>query len=313
MRRGPVDARGFGFALVFVALVLTTDISSTEQSTSPHPVTPVTGPGWIKRIGIARPSQTAMGQMGGRASPLRSTEKELRIINDIFSRYRAHRLTVSRLTEETFSLTGEDLYRLNCQSCHGPDGNGRPPEIKSLLDPVRGASPTLIRKRMEERGRPIDQDFAQELAADADRALRRRLQQGGERMPPFAHLRDDEVESLLQYLKELAGVPVQERKEIVVPQSVARIGEHLVKGTCQICHDATGPGGGHMAMMRGITPSLASFPRDLSARQMIRRVRVGSSSMMGMMMGQMMPEFPYLAKEEILAGYLYLLTYPPRP
>lgn len=283
----------------------------------PPVVTRVTGSSWIKRIGIDRPSQTAMGQTGGTGPSLHSTKEELRIINRIFSLYRTDRLAVSQPMDEAFRLTGSDLYRLNCQSCHGPDGTGAPPEIKSLIDPVRGTSPILIQKKMEERGRPVDEDFALELAADADSALRHRLELGGEKMPPFPHLRGDEVESLLEYLKELAGVPAEEWNEILVPQSVARVGEHVVKGTCQICHDATGPGGGHMAMMRGIIPSLESFPRQLSVQQVVRQVKMGSSRMMQMMRMRMMraeimPAFPYVTEEEIAAAYLYLVAYQPQ-
>jgi mono/diheme cytochrome c family protein len=236
-----------------------------------------------------------------------------RIIYRIFSFFRSDSRQTSHLLNETFVLTGADLYRLNCQSCHGPDGTGSPPEIKSLLDPVRGTSPTLIRQRMAEKGREIDEEFARELAANAEATLRQRLEEGGERMPSFEHLRGDEVEALLEYLKELAGVPEAGRKEILVTQSVARVGEHLVKANCHICHDATGPGGGHMAMMRGIIPSLASFPQQLSAQQVIRQVKMGSSRMMSMMGGDRMPAFPYLTEEEIAAAYLYLAEYPPRP
>lgn len=43
-------------------------------------------------------------------------------------------------------------------------------------------------------------------------------------------------------LRELAGTPPGEGTGLVVPQSAARVGEHVVKGTCHVCHDATGPG-----------------------------------------------------------------------
>ena len=131
-------------------------------------------------------------------------------------------------------------------------------------------------------------------------------------MPPFPHLRGDEVEALIGYLRELAGVSAMSDTLRVV-QSVARVGEHLVKGTCHICHDATGPGGGHMAMMRGTIPSLASFPRELSLSSLLRQVEYGSSGMMGMMGGERMPPLPYLTEDEDAAAYFYLAEYEPRP
>lgn len=86
-----------------------------------------------------------------------------------------------------------------------------------------------------------------------------------------------------------------------------------MKGTCHVCHDATGPGSGHMMMMRGTIPSLASFPEEKSPDDLIRKVRYGASGMMGMMGGGRMPTFRYLTEEEIVAAYLYLANYPPRP
>ncbi|RMD90901.1 MAG: hypothetical protein D6813_08485 [Calditrichaeota bacterium] len=301
---------------------------TVEQSPQSPVVTPVSGPSWLKRLGL-RPGETAMGRMGGRSSappsifmqpgentpePEKSFLGHMRnVLRNIFSLFKKNRKASQNLLQKTFILSGSDLYRLNCQSCHGPDGTGAPPEIKSLIDPVRGMSPTLIMKRMEERGRPIDEAFARELASQAEATLRQRLQEGGEKMPPFKHLSGDEVEALIEYLKELAGLPEEERHEIKVTQSVARVGEHLIKGTCHICHDATGPGGGHMAMMRGIIPSLASFVRQNSIQQVVRQVKMGSSRMMYMMGRDTMPAFPYLSEEEIIAGYLYLVEYPPRP
>jgi mono/diheme cytochrome c family protein len=99
-----------------------------------------------------------------------------------------------------------------------------------------------------------------------------------------------------------------------VTQTAARVGEHVMKGTCHICHDATGPGGGHMSMMTGIIPSLFSIPRQESLGTVLHQVEYGSSGMMMMMMaGQRMPALPYFTKDEIAASYFYLIDYPPEP
>jgi mono/diheme cytochrome c family protein len=305
--------------------------NQARQDTTAPVVSPVSGSSWIKRIGLQRPGQTAMGQMGGKepAPAAVRDEPDLPragssgrggmmgrrmggIIERILSWFHSEEVTPAQYMNETFMLTGADLYRLNCQSCHGPGGVGAPPEIKSLLDPVRAMSPALTQQRMEKLGRPIDAEFARELAAGAGATLRQRLVEGGEKMPPFRHLRGDEVDALLAYLQELAGAPAAESKEILVPQSVARVGEHVVKGTCRICHAATGPGAGRMGMMRGVISSLASFPREMSLQQVIRQTRSGSSGMMGMMRMDKMPAFPYFTENEIAAAYLYLLAYPPQ-
>jgi len=42
---------------------------------------------------------------------------------------------LSTSATDAVSLRGADLYRLNCQSCHGETGQGAPPEINSLINP----------------------------------------------------------------------------------------------------------------------------------------------------------------------------------
>lgn len=130
-------------------------------------------------------------------------------------------------------------------------------------------------------------------------------------MPAFRHLKGDERDALIAYLQVLAGVSSKGGGRILVTESVARVGEHLVKGTCHICHNATGSGGGHMAMMSGIIPSLASFPVEKTMQDVIRQLEQGSMPMMAMMGGQIMPAYPYITEDEGAAAYLYLEKYPP--
>jgi mono/diheme cytochrome c family protein len=288
-------------------------------------VTPVSGESWLKHLGLV-PSQTEMGEMGGLEPPGATARQEPgiagseprggdtlhRMMGRFMRSFGSDQAGASQALAEPFKLAGEDLYRLNCQSCHGPDGQGAPPEIKSLLDPVRGASPAMLEQRMKKLGHPIGRAMAEQLAAQGEAAIRKRLADGGEKMPPFRHLRGDEIDALLGYLGALAGVPATGRTGMLVDESAARVGEHLVKGTCHICHDATGPGGGHMAMMRGVIPSLASFPQQLSLSVVERQVTYGSPPMMGMMMGgERMPALPYITGDETAAGYFYLVAYPP--
>lgn len=229
----------------------------------------------------------------------------------IYPKIRSGAGRLNDLMNESFELSGSDLYRLNCQACHGPNGEGSPPEIKSLVGPVQGTSASFVAGRMKRMGKPISEEMARDLAANADSILRLRLQKGGEKMPPFQHLRGDEVDALIQYLQQLAGVSPVRREEMLVTQSVARVGEHLVKGTCHTCHDATGPGAGHMAMMQGFIPSLASMPEQQSLQAVVRQIREGSSSMTSMMGGPVMPAFPYITDDEAAAAYLYLMQYAP--
>lgn len=291
-------------------------------------VTPVHGPSWIKQMGIFDIRATAMGERGGYDPPPPSPRKEPefpveteRSGNSMgmgmggmmggrsYSNYRLSPSELERLMGERFSLAGIDLFRLNCRSCHGPNGNGAPPEINSLIGPFQGTSPALLEKRMKKLGRPIGEDLAKELAAQAEENIRQRLQKGGKKMPPFRHLDREEVNALLKYLKAHVGAPESQGKEILVMQSVSRVGEHLVKGTCRICHDATGPGVGRMGMMQGVIPSLASFPWEQSMQTIVWQVELGSRMMM--MGGPRMPAYPYITAEEAATAYLYLVQYPP--
>lgn len=278
-------------------------------------VTSVRGPSWLQHLGVEL-DDTHLGKMGGDGSPPATTREPMP--------------SVEGEATAPFTLAGEDLYRLNCRSCHGPDGQGAPPEINSLLDPVRATSPALLEAHQRQQGRRLPPGMAQQLATDAEKNLRDRIASGGKKMPAFPLLSGEEVVALVSYLKVLAGVPGAERSRPTVTLSAVRAGEDLVKGTCQVCHPATGPTPTHMRMyMQGVIPPLASLPERLSPPGVLGKVRkgimagMGGGNMMGGggmmggrgMMGQMgrMPVFSYLTDEEVMAAYLFLSKYPPQP
>ncbi|MBI4486259.1 MAG: cytochrome c [Acidobacteria bacterium] len=264
-------------------------------------VTPVAGESWVKRLGLAV-EDTALGRMGGRAPAPPSQRREPDLATQ---------------PQQPFTLAGGDLYRLNCQSCHGPDGTGSLPEINSLIGPVQGTSAAWLVRQFNEKGRAVDEAFLKEVAASAEGDLRTRLRNGGQKMPPFDHLHADEVDALVGHLEKLAHVPDTDATDRLVSEPAARVGEHLVKGTCRVCHDATGPGVGRMRgrmMMRSNIPSLASLGAEASVGEVIAKVRDGSSRFMMPMMGPpRMPVFSYLTPAEISAALVYLAAFPPQP
>jgi mono/diheme cytochrome c family protein len=303
-------------------------VSAEKQANdSAYIVTPVRGPSWVKQIGIFDIRFTAMGEMGGYGPPPPSPRKEPTfpveataprgrmgmgmggMMGRSYSNYRFSPSQLENMMVQSFFLAGADLYRLDCQSCHGPTGSGAPPEINSLIGPFQGTSPALIEERMKKLGRPIGGVLAKQLASQAEESIRQRLQNGGKKMPPFRHLEGEEVNALIQYLQQHVGAPESQGKEMLVIQSVSRVGEHLVKGTCHICHDATGPGMRGMGMMGGTIPSLASFPWEQSMQSVVWQVELGSRPMM--MGWQRMPAYPYITPDEAATSYLYLIRYPP--
>ncbi len=220
----------------------------------------------------------------------------------------------SAAASQVLTLHGSDLYRMNCQGCHGESGEGAPPEINSVINPVRATSVELVIARMKTAGMEIARADAVKLAQQSHTALMQRLHNGGENMPPFPHLDEAEVLSLLAYLKQLAGVPGADREQLAVQESPMRVGEHIVKSTCHTCHAATGPDPDPQQIWDGAIPPLSSLTTRKSRPEFIRKVTRGAPVLMGpssMLHRGRMPVFYYLSEDEAADVYLYLTLYPP--
>lgn len=283
------------------------NVAISDVKASDNPIGSLQGPSWLKHLGLSV-SQTQMGKMGGTspsaesapADPGKPTLKSS--VVHFLTTFHSGPEQASPLLNEKFMVTGSDLYRWNCQGCHGPEGKGAPPEINPIIGPVQGTSAVLTKKRMEARGIDADDDMVNQMTELAVTSLRDRLQHGGKNMPAFSYLRTDEVEALLGYLEKLAGVPATKRDGLLVAESISSVGVHIARGTCHICHDATGQETGRMVMHGGI-PSIASIGRERSLSAVVHQVQFGSCSMMKMMSNELMPAYPYLSEEEIAAVY----------
>jgi len=217
-------------------------------------------------------------------------------------------------SSRTVMLTGADIFRFECSACHHADGGGTPPEVPAISGPIQAASATMMERRMKERGRPISAEFARELASGSAKDLLARLKNGGQKMPAFGFLTDSEVRALLDYLNVLAGVPGK-AKSANVAEPVARVGELVVRGTCHICHDATGTWPNPEEILQGSIPPVAGFTEKKPLPEFIWKVRRGAPVVMGSLgltyRGRM-PVFEYLSDGEVTSAYLYLIHYPPR-
>jgi mono/diheme cytochrome c family protein len=246
-------------------------------------VTPVTGASWLQRLGLPY-RDTSLGRGAGRYGPgpgdLATDRKPLAVT-----------------LAPTVTVTGADLYRVNCQACHRAEGTGAPPEIKSVLPAVQGS--TLH----EMRGKLTREQFDERLA------------KGGQKMPPRSYLQRADVEILYAYLTTLGGTGTKAppAKETI---SADRLGEQVVKGTCHICHDATGPAPSAKALLDGARPSLASIMTTTSILEFVNKVERGAPAMMGEPLAAhrgRMPVFYYLTDNELAAAFKYLHAYPPKP
>ena len=133
-------------------------------------------------------------------------------------------------------------------------------------------------------------------------------------MPSREHLTETELGLVLDYLTALAVAPKQAapRHETA---NWAQLGQHVVKGTCHICHDAVGPRPGDKAMIAGAIPSLASLMTSQSVADFVVKARSGAPvtlPTLGIGHRGRMPVFDYLKDQEIAAAYMYLASHPPQ-
>jgi mono/diheme cytochrome c family protein len=107
---------------------------------------------------------------------------------------------------QTTSMSGKDIYRLNCSGCHGPNREGNPPAYPALQG---------IDKKMSRMD------------------VTRQIKNGKNIMPAFAHLSQDQINAVLAYLFD-----GKEQKLGIV--SKVQQGEMLVRSNCISCHRLSG-------------------------------------------------------------------------
>lgn len=270
----------------------------SSKSTEPV-VTPVTGPSWLKHLGLSSRA-TSLGRGSGQYGP---NPNEQAPPHEVLA------LPAGRSVE----VTGADLYRQNCQACHTAQGTGTPPDVRSLLPMVQGSSIQLMQQKLRQEGHGGDAAAARKQAMQMKHDLYTRIRQGGEKMPARAHLDEADIDMLYAYLTELAGTP--DAKPLTQRTvSWERLGENVVKGTCHICHDAVGPRPTAQALMNGAIPPLSTLRADKSVVDFVNKVRSGAATTMGDLpfhyRGRM-PVFFYLKGYEVAAAYLFLNDFPP--
>ncbi len=267
-------------------------------------VTRVAGDSWLNHL-HRNFEDTSMGKTG-RLGPPSSTAGE--------EKPDWQRQLAVSFTKKTVTLRGADLYRLNCWGCHGESGLGAPPEINSVINPTRATSTQLVLERMKNLGMDMSRADAAQLANQSKTALLERLHKGGTDMPPFPHLSEPEVRAIVAYLNQLAGVPGAEKQQATVEESRLRVGEHIVKSTCHICHSAAGSNPTYEQLFNGAIPPLSTLTARAGLPEFDRKIRSGAPITMGtppsLFRGRM-PVFYYLDEDEVADAYLYLRLYPP--
>jgi mono/diheme cytochrome c family protein len=270
-------------------------------------VTSVSGDSWLVQLHRSL-DETSMGKSSGVYGPSAPMPGERPLGNPALQ-------LSNKFTGQSTTLHGSDLYRFKCQGCHGALGTGAPPEINSVIDPVRATSASMYIERMKKIGMDVTSKDAGALAKQANGMLLGRLHKGGTDMPsPNPSLTDPEVRSLFAYLRQLAGIPGAEKQQVPIVEPALRVGEHIVKSTCHICHASVGRNPSPRELLESQIPPLSSLTSRLSLNEFVNKVTVGASVSEGspeMPFRGRMPVFMYLTPDEVADAYLYLSLYPP--
>jgi mono/diheme cytochrome c family protein len=291
-----------------VLFILTSSLLGQTVGTKDVTVSAVEGESWIRHLHRAF-DETSMGKTWDLGPPAPKPGEE--------SPHWQPQLSPNFATN-IVTLHGSDLYRLNCQGCHAGSGMGTPPEINSVINPVRATSVAVIMARSKKTGQDMSRADAAVLANQAKVLLLDRFQKGGQNMPPFSQLSEAEIRSIVAYLEQLSDVPGAEGSQIAVRESSYRVGELVVKSTCHICHSAAGPNPDPQQLLEGAIPPLSALTTRTSLPDFIRKVTNGAPIIMGTppfsyrdsYRGRM-PVFRYLSEDEAADAYLYLTLYPP--
>ena len=252
-------------------------VAATPEST------PATGPSWLAKLGRDF-DKSSLGRVGALGPNEQDPELQ------------APAPQGGRWLRQGFDLRGADLFRFTCRSCHGAGGRGLPPEVLPLVDRVRATSAELQKKQ--------ESTAAADRAVTAEQLLRHRIEAGGPSMPGFDFFSPDEEDVLIAYLERLAGIPDPKHVDRSLKVPVDRVGELIVKGTCQTCHDSSRVPGAKPAPWP--IPTLDSLPSSHSARAFVPASRHrGQAGLHGRG-----PEVSYLRDQELEAAYFYLTAYP---
>ena len=250
--------------------VLTPSLLSQTSGTGDLSVTPVQGESWIRHIQTTF-NESSMGKTWvlGPAPPGPGESAP------------PWQLKLSpAYATQIITLHGSDLYRLSCRGCHGPVGHGAPPEINSVVGPVQATSIKATMERMKKTGMEMSRSDVSVMAKESKVLLLQRLHKGGQHMLPPT-LSEAEIPPLVAYLEQLSDVPGAERNQAAVKESSHRIGEHIVKSACHVCHSATGANPDPQQILEGAIPPLSALTTRVSLPEFVRKVTSGAPILMG--------------------------------
>jgi hypothetical protein len=124
------------------------------------------------------------GQEGSAKLGLRCQENEVLLTGTFQYPDRSGEWVFTKLKNAKDAISGEKLFAANCSGCHYPDRK----------DPKVGPGLLGLFKnpKLPESGLPV-----------SEKNVRRQIVNGGDKMPPFRHLKEEELKAIVDYLKTL--------------------------------------------------------------------------------------------------------------
>ncbi len=159
--------------------------------------------------------------------------------------------------------SGQNLYKEYCASCHGLNGNGKG-EFSYLLYPKpRDLTLGQFKIRSTSQGNP-----------PADQDIEKTIRNGmpGTAMPSFSFLKDNEIKSLVDIVKEFSGIKNEDVSPMTIPAEIPSSDELIALGKsvytetgCNMCHGDIGKGDGPSSNQLKDTQGYPIIPKDFTS------------------------------------------------
>jgi len=158
---------------------------------------------------------------------------------------------------------GEQSYQEYCASCHGNSGKGNGDLAYLVYPKPRDFTSGLFKIRSTPAGVPPTDD-------DIFKTIHQGLP--GTSMPSFKFLRNQEIKSLINIVKDFAQIDNQDVQKITIPDEIPPSEELIDLGRsiymevgCNMCHGNTGKGDGSSSGKLKDSKGYSIIPKDFTS------------------------------------------------